>query len=300
MLQDCSTDLREDWLWKLPQRYAALLGCVSFALLTLVLSGTSLIDAQQAAQATPAATPPAFEVATIKPSKPDDENHNWNSGGDRVAIENYTLRRLIRSAYGLKSDSQVLGGPDWIGKQAFDIDAKFGDAEIAKMQKMTGRERFQEVRLALQALLADRFRLQISQETRSIPVYALVVAKKGAKLTQSPPQLDENGKPKTDRDHSIHDNDGHVTAKALSMSGFADWFVYQPECDRVVVDRTGLTGDYDFKLDWTEDNGHGIPQDAQYPGLFTALREQLGLELKPDKAPIGVVVVKAASEPASD
>ncbi len=259
-----------------------------------------LAHAQQPAPATPAATSPTFEVATIKPSRPDDEDHNWNSGNDRVSIENYALRRLIRTAYGLKSDSQVLGGPEWIGKQAFDIEAKLGDAEIAKMQKMTNRERFQEARLALQALLADRFQLQISQETRSIPVYALVVAKSGTKLAPSAPQLDAEGKPKVDKNHSIHDSNRHMTAKAISMSGLADWFVYQPECDRVVVDRTGLAGEYDFRLDWIEDSGQGVPPDAALPGLFTALREQLGLELKPEKAPVAVVVVQSASEPAPD
>jgi bla regulator protein blaR1 len=116
---------------------------------------------------------------------------------------------------------------------------------------MSGRERFHESLLALQALLADRFQLQISQETRSIPVYALVVAKTGAKFAPSAPQLDGDGKPKAERNHSIRDSNGHMTAIATSMSGLADWFVHMPECDRVVFDRTGLTGEYDLKLDWT-------------------------------------------------
>jgi uncharacterized protein (TIGR03435 family) len=274
----------------------------------LLLPQALVIGALFVANATaqqPSAVPsstdqPAFEVASIKPSRPDDGNHGWNGAGDRVRIENYTLRRLIRTAYGLKSDSQVLGGPDWIGKQAFDIEAKFGDAEVAKMQKMSGRERFREARLAVQALLADRFQLQITQETRNIAVYALVVAKTGAKLAPSAPQLDDNGKPKADKGHTLNDSNGHLTAIAISMSGFADWFVYEPECDRVVVDRTGMTGEYDFKLDWTEDRGQGIPPDAPLPGIFTALHEQLGLELKPDNAPVDVVVVKAAKEPEID
>jgi uncharacterized protein (TIGR03435 family) len=200
----------------------------------------------------------------------------------------------------LKSDSQVLGGPDWIGKQAFDIEAKFGDTEIAKMQKMSNRERSQEAWLALQALLAERFQLRVSQGTRDIPVYALVVAKTGAKLALSAPQLDESGKPKIDQNHSIHNSNGHVTAKATSMSAFADWFMYVPECDRVVVDRTGLAVEYDFKLDWTPDGGQGIPPDAPLPGLFTSLHEQLGLELKPDKAPVKVVIIDSASAPMLD
>lgn len=107
------------------------------------------------------------------------------------------------------------------------------------------------------------------------------------------------GKPK-EQSNSIYDSDGHMTAKALSMSGLANWFVYVPECDRVVIDRTGLTGEYDFKLDWTEDDGHGVPSDAPLPGLFTALRDQVGLELKSGKAPVDVVVVAPAKKPEFD
>jgi uncharacterized protein (TIGR03435 family) len=272
----------------------------AFVLLAYALLGACHASAQQAPAAATVEPRPSFEVASIKPSRPDDQSHNWNSSGDRVSIENYTLRRLIRTAYGLKSDSQVLGGPEWIAKQAFDIEAKFGDAEVTRMQKMSGREKFQEATLALRALLVERFQLRVVQETRSIPVYALVVAKTGVKLASSAPQLDEDGKPKADQNHSIHDSNGHVTAKAFSMSGFADWLTLMPDCDRVVVNRTGLSGEYDFKLDWTEDYGEGVPPDAPLPGLFTALREQLGLELKSDKAPLDVVVVDAAKEPDFD
>jgi uncharacterized protein (TIGR03435 family) len=268
---------------------SAVPACLAIA---LVLSPFISAHAQQPSIAVSAAAPP--------PSRPDDQNHTWNSPGDRVLVENYTLQRLIRTAYGLKSDSQVLSGPDWIGKQAFDIEAKFGDVEIAKMQNLSGRERFHEAQLALQALLADRFQLKSSQETRTIPVYVLVVAKTGAKLAPAAPQLDKDGKAKTDKNHTLNERDGHMTAIAISMGGLADWFVYQPECDRVVIDRTGLTGDYDFKLDWAVDHGEGPAADSPYPGLFTALREQLGLELKADKAPVGVVVVKSASEPSLD
>jgi uncharacterized protein (TIGR03435 family) len=299
MLQDGSSYLCIDRLRRPHQRSAARFLWAPLGLIALGVLGIFRLSAQPPKVATTEA-PPGFEVASIKPSRPGDGHHGWNSGGDGVAIENYTLRRLIRTAYGLKSDSQVVGGPDWIGKEAFDIQAKFGDAEVAKMQKMSGREKFRETRLAVQALLADRFQLEISQETRSIPVYALVVAKTGAKLAASAPQLDDEGKPRTDKSHTLNDNNGHLTAVAISMGGFADWFVYQPECDRVVVDRTGLTGEYDFKLDWTEDNGHGVSPDAPLPGLFTALHEQLGLELKPDKAPVDVVIVGGAKEPEFD
>jgi uncharacterized protein (TIGR03435 family) len=128
----------------------------------------------------------------------------------------------------------------------------------------------------------------------------LVVTKTGAKFTPAAVQLDSDGKPKAEQNHSLQNSNGHMTAIAMSMGGLADWFVYAPECDRVVVDRTGLTGEYDFKLNWAQDNGQGIPPDAPLPGIFTALREQLGLELKPDKATVDVMMVDTAMEPELD
>jgi len=253
--------------------------------------------AQEPQVAAAAASPPVFEVASIKPARPDDSDRNWNSARGRVAIENYTLRQLVREAYALKSDSQVIGGPDWIGKRAFDIEAKLDDAEATKIQSMSGPERRQVTQLAVQALLRDRFQLKSTLAMRSIPVYSLVVSKSGAKLTPSAPQLDENGKPRLEANHSVHTHNGQMTATAISMSNLAD---YMPDCDRVVLDRTGLKGEYDFTLNWTRDNGNGIPPDAQYPGLFTALREQLGLELKPDTGPVEVVVIESASLPELD
>ena len=271
--------------------------CVTAGLLGCAIAVLPRIDAQ-AAQAAAAEKLPSFEVAAIKPSKPDDRSHSWNSSIARVSIENYTLRRLIRVAYGLKSDSQVLGGPKWVDREAFDIEAKIDDAEVAKIRSMSSRERFKETCLMLQSLLADRFRLKVTPGVRDIPVYALEVAKPGAKLTLSTPQLDDSGKPLADRNHSINDSDGHMKAKAISMGGLADWLTGMPENgDRVVVDRTGIKGEYDFALNWTEDRGNGVPPDAAYPGLFTALKEQLGLELKPQKAPVEAVVVESASEP---
>lgn len=301
MVQDGSTYMRNCQLWMLQKPWATLLVCSTLSVVTVGLPGGAFAQGQQAAPI-PAEvdTPPSFEVVSIKPSKPYDRNHSWNGSMDSLTIENYTLRRLIRSAYNLKSDSQVLGGPKWIGQEAFDIKAKFGDVDIARLRNLSGRERYRKIRLALQSLLADRFQLRISQDTRNIPVYALVVTKSGAKVTSSPPELDSSGNPKTERNHSLNDNNGHMTAKGISMSGLADWLTLMPECDRVVLDRSGLTSEYDFKLDWTEDQGNGVPQDAPYPGLFTALHEQLGLELKADKGPVDVVIVEAASEPETD
>jgi len=237
---------------------------------------------------------PHFEVAAIKPSKPDDQSHNWNGSADRILIENYTLRRLIRSAYGLKSDSQILGGPDWIDKQSFDINAKIDDAEIAKMAKMDRVAKQRERNAMLQSLLVERFGLKARLDHRTMPVYALVVSKSGAKLTPTSPATAAKG-------HNINTNNGRMTASAISMDSFADDLAYQSEtAGRMVLNQTGLAGEYDFKLEWAEDNGDGTSSDPARADLFTALQEQLGLKLKPEQGSVEVVVVEAATKPAYD
>lgn len=263
-----------------------------FSLLLCVMLPVEPAGAQQVSPTVAAAVPPSFEVASIKPSRPGSGNHNWDSSTDRVTIENYSLRDLIASAYGLKSNAQVLGGLQWLDKMHFDIAAKVDDAEVARLRSMTPPEQSKEWKLMLQSLLDDRFGLKVSPGERTIPVYALVIAKSGLKLT--PAAANETG-------HSISVNNAHMTATAISMDSLADDLTTMPESDnRVVVNRTGLAINYDFELDWTRDRGNGIPEDAQYPSLFTALREQLGLELKPGTGLVSVVVVEAAVEPTLD
>ncbi|HUN82862.1 MAG TPA: TIGR03435 family protein [Terracidiphilus sp.] len=265
-----------------------------FAFAILIASATAQQAATPAAT-TPSATParlPAFEVAAIKLSRPDDNHHGWHGTADRISIENYTLQRLIRSAYGLKSDLQVIGGPDWIGKQAFDIQAKIDEADVEKMHKMSAEDRQKARSEMLQSLLADRFQLKVRLDHRTMPVYALVQTRGGAKLTPSA----TGGK-----NHGSSTDNGHMVATALSMDAFADDLTYLSETgDRVVLNRTGLTGEYDFKMNWTEDPGTGVPPDSEFPGLFTALQEQLGLKLESQKGSVPVVIVDAATRPAID
>ena len=261
--------------------------------LALGIAAPVCANAQQAPVPTRAEAQPTFEVAAIKPSKPGDGNHRWDDSNDRVSIENYTLRRLISVAYGLKSESQVVGGPKWIDRQAFDIVAKVDDEDVAKMRKMNHDDRGQERALMLRSLLADRFDLKVSRGVRKLPAFALVVTKSGAKITPSPQQ--------NNRSSDLSGYNGRFTATNISMDDFAhDLGILDEVGSRVVVNRTGLTGDFDFKMNFTRDHGDGIPPDAQYPGLFTALKEQLGLELKPEKAPVEVIILESASEPTLD
>jgi uncharacterized protein (TIGR03435 family) len=236
---------------------------------------------------------PRFEVAAIKPSKPDDEGQHYSTTNARFSMENYTLRRLILVAYGLKSESQITGGPDWMDKPAFDIVAKIDETEAARISNLKRNERLKEFGLLLQSLLADSFHLQVHQVERVMPVFALVVANSGAKLARSPTTHQ--------RQNFSSMRSGHLEAKSTSMDAFAEHLTRMPEAgEKVVLNRTGLEGDYDFKLDWAPDYGSGVPPDAASPGLLTALQEQLGLKLESQKGSIKVIVVDSAAKPTLD
>lgn len=249
----------------------------------------SCTNAQESSSAKAVEDRPSFEVASIRPSRPESRNLDWDDSPGRVSISGYTLRRLIRVAYGLKSNAQELGGPKWIDSERFDIVAKADDAETAKMQKMSDADWVRARSLMLQSLLADRFQLKLHRETRVLPIYALVVAKSGIKFKPAKP----------DEGDDLSGWGGHLEATAITMDAFADYLTGVREiADRVVQNRTSLSGAWDFTLDWSRDRGDGGSQDSEFPGLYTALEEQLGLKLEPRKASTEVVVVESASEPA--
>jgi uncharacterized protein (TIGR03435 family) len=137
--------------------------------------------------------------------------------------------------------------------------------------------------------------LSVTRGARTLPVFDLVVSRSGSKIKPTPPAgADSQG-----NDPGIDINWGELTATAASMDAFADVLSGMRDMtNRVVINRTGLTGNFDFKMDWARDRGNGPPPDSPYPGLFTALQEQLGLRLKPDKASVPVVIVESAAEPA--
>jgi uncharacterized protein (TIGR03435 family) len=248
-----------------------------------------------------AAKLPSFEVSTVKPAKPDSNGQSWHTKNNMMTIENLMLVQLIKSAYGLKSDSQVLQAPEWVSKEHFDVTAKTGDEEYQHLGKLKGDEGDKEYRALLQSLLAERFGLVVSEEKRTMPVYALLVDAGGSKLTPFvlPPVKD--GEPEPDVPHSMSTHNGHMDAGAIGMDSLASSLSDKYEVGhRVVIDRTGLTGDFNFKLDWAPDRGMGISADATEPGLMTALREQLGLRLEKQDGEVPVVVVKSVVRPQFD
>jgi uncharacterized protein (TIGR03435 family) len=279
-------------LGRMPHSVVSLL---SFACALLLASfAPAGSRAQQPTLATSAKLP-TFEVATVKPSKPGRWGEDLDESNNRLTIQNYSLRHLIREAFRLKSDSQIIGGPGWIDNQRFDIVAKVDDGEVARMDKMDGDESDREWDRMLQSLLADRFQLKVTRGQRTLPVFALVVTRSGPKMK---PKRRKTSDAPSDSDPGIDIRNGELTARSASMDAFADGLTGMRDmANRVVINRTGLAGSYDFQLDWARDRGDGASQDSPYPGLFTALPEQLGLKLKSSRASIAVVIVNLATLP---
>ncbi|HYM25679.1 MAG TPA: M56 family metallopeptidase [Vicinamibacterales bacterium] len=253
---------------------------------------------------------PQFEVASVKPNQGADVKILIQTlPGGRFSATNVPIRLLIQYAYGLQPP-QLAGGPGWIDTDHFDIVAK-GDAD-------------EDVRLMLRSLLADRFNLGTHIDSRELPVYALVVAAKdghlGPQLARAAVDCDAGDaagklrarnakmavKPSGEKGCGIHMGAGSMAVNGASLSQVANSLTNW--AGRIVMDRTGLSGDYDFTLKWTPDRmpqgfdkkfaaGALAAPDPNGPSLFTAVREQLGLKLDPQKAPVDVLVIDRAERP---
>jgi uncharacterized protein (TIGR03435 family) len=185
-----------------------------------------------------------------------------------------------------------------------------GEVDIATIQKLSSAEKTVRRQLMMQALLAERFKLKAHSATRQVPVYELVVAKGGSKLTDAATDTsdqllkEKDGKPL----HGVLSwATGKVVAQGYSAKNLAD-FLSKPVCalGRPVMDKTGLTGTYNFTLDWTpsfpgvrfgEESASASPEDA--PLIFTALGD-IGLKLQPSTGPIETIVIDHVERPSEN
>jgi uncharacterized protein (TIGR03435 family) len=241
---------------------------------------------------------PSFEVATIKPSQPSTAGVRafGPKGSDRFVAMNVTVKDLIDFAYTIDDDRQVVGLSGWIISNRYDIDAKVSDAEVAAMSKLP--QSYNPYRFMQQALLADRFKLKVHFETRSLPIYALVVAKGGPKLKTS--EMDPANRAEMVKPAFLQAGSGRAAGAGTTIGMLAEVLERQDEVGnppggrgRIVVDKTNLSGRYDWTLYWTpwQDLGSRELSDSKGPSLFTALQEQLGLKLEPAKGKVEVVVI---------
>jgi uncharacterized protein (TIGR03435 family) len=221
---------------------------------------------------------PRFEVASVKPAHPPDNDRFRSSmkmDPGRVTMTNVQLKRLIMAAYDLK-DYQV-AGPAWLDSERYDV--------VATMPRDSTSD---EVLRMVQGLLAERFHLTYHNESRELPVYALTIGKTGHKLKEV-----ELGR------SSSSVSPGKMEAHSLAIGNLSDTLSHMIE--RPVIDSTGLKGFFDFNLEWTPDDARlpdpgAIVDSAVGPNLVVALQQQLGLKLESRKAPLDVMVIDRAEK----
>jgi uncharacterized protein (TIGR03435 family) len=299
-----------------------------FAWILLALASAPLVAFTS--QNAPAATQslPQFEVASIKPNKSGDGRVMLGvQPGGRFTATNVPLRLLIRNAYQLQ-DFQVVGGPSWIADERFDIVAK-AEANDALGDPFRAEQTGQPSRgqLMIRALLAERFKLAVHNEDREMPIYGLVLARSDGKLGPQlkpsevdcaaiiaaargrgrgpmPPGPPGPGAPPPQC--GIRIGPGNMAVGGSPMAQVANSLSIF--AGRIVVDKTGLSGAYDFTLTWTPDQMPGggqrppgapepPPIDPNGPSLFTAVQEQLGLKLDSQRGAVAVLVIDRAERP---
>lgn len=224
-----------------------------------------------------------FEVASVKPSSADTGSSSGiNTGHGRLDAHNVTLRRCIMGAYGV-GPHQIFGGPDWLDSDRYTISAKAEEPVNDDAMLM----------VMLQDLLAERFKLALHRETRTIPALVLEVAKNGPKLEKAATDEAATTNTSTSRTGIV------IDARRADMDSFAR--ILARKTDLPVVNQTGLEGIFNFKLQWIAESAK--PADgaaADGASLFTAIREQLGLRLRSRKAPVEVVVIDHVEKPSAN
>jgi uncharacterized protein (TIGR03435 family) len=274
----------------------------------------ALTAPRAATPSTPDTGTASFEVASVKPNKTGDQRVSIGlQPGGRFNASNVPLRMLLRQAYDIQK-FQIVGGPEWLRSDRFDVVAKTPEGEYSANQ----------MRPMLRALLAERFKLRAHHETREMPVYALMKARQDGSLgpnitpaavdcvavmqsrrggpQPAPPQ------PRQKIDCGLLIGVGRMNVGGMPMVSLARSL--SSLVGRTVMDKTGLTGGYDVELTYAPEGLGGLPPlpngvslpdgDPNAPTIFTALREQLGLELESQHAPVDVLVIDSAEPPSEN
>jgi uncharacterized protein (TIGR03435 family) len=228
---------------------------------------------------------PGFDVAVIRPNPGDTTGHShiWSSASDgNFKAQNVTAMELIRYAYGM-AETRITGGPAWMRSAKWDMEAKSDPATDARLRGLDSAPAREQKQHMLQALLSDRFGLRVHQETRELPIYALVVAKGGPRF--QPSKVNGTTVNKGNASITVTGSDHTVALLAEQLSR---------SLGRIVVDQTGLDGRFELSLKWTPDDaaaGTGTALAETGPSIFTAIQEQLGLKLKSRKGPVPILVI---------
>jgi uncharacterized protein (TIGR03435 family) len=239
----------------------------------------------------------SFEVASVKPSTSTGGRVTMNRDPERISYTNIMLRRVLLAAYDVKN-YQLLG-PEWLDTARFDITARIPEGAT--------EEQFQAM---LRDLLVTRFKMTIHRESKELPIYALLIAKNGAKLNKITPKPQEAAPAGDEQLAAMQKDEGkdgfpvltlptaalvietrngkaRITAREAPLAKLAD--LLSGQLGRPVFDLTGLAGNFSFVLYFTPESG-----DSSEPFLFAALQRQLGLKLEARKGPVELLVVDHA------
>ena len=252
---------------------------------------------------------PRFDVASVKPGKPVLDQVRIQFTADGFIAENTPPLVLIEVAFGVK-ENQILGLPNWAKTDTFDILAKVSSAGAGDLRNLA----FEQRQRMIIPLLTDRFSLRVHHENKEGPVYELVVAKGGPKLKEIGEAFFHDGTSpqvglEKEKPSMLFVGAGKIVGQGASISSFVN-ALSGLNLGRPIIDKTNLTGKYDFKLQWTQDMGVDAdvggaargskPIDsspASFPPLFTALQEQMGLKLESRRGTIDAIVVDAIEKP---
>jgi uncharacterized protein (TIGR03435 family) len=238
-----------------------------------------------------AAKLPGWDVVSVKPVEAQTcgQGSRMRMTADAVNILCVPLEYVIQQAYDILGPGRIVGMPEWANitnSGGYEINAKVAAQDVARYGKLSREEKLQ----MLQPLLEDRFRLKAHLETRVMPVYELVVAKGGPKLKEA--TADESVKAPRLGGVAI----GKIVSVASPLKDLALFLT--SEVDRPVVDRTGLTGKYDFTFEYMP--AASALAESEGPSIFTVVQEQLGLKLEPVKAPMDVMVIDHIERPSAN
>ena len=259
----------------------------------------TMSDVDRGGEASTAGPLPDWDVAVVKPHPADDPSMSWQMTADSVSLVNLPLEQMICSAWNLKP-YQVSGLSGWMKSSGFDLTAKVSGDDVAAYKKLSVAQR-QEM---LQKLLTERFKLKVHMETKTLPVYDLVVDKSGSKLKAStaidaPSAEEMRANPDKYKKGSMTMGPGMYVGTGVQVRSLTSQL--GNALGKPVRDATGLTGVYDIALHYRpEETAPDNSDNADVPSVFSAVQEQLGLKLVPAKGPVETLVVDAAQKPEAD
>ncbi len=266
-----------------------------FAALCATIAGDRALAQDSAPAAGTEGRVPAYDVVSIKPNKSGSGSTHIGVHSDSFSAENISMKQMLVNAYDVKQ-YLISGLTGWANSDRFDVNAKIVDMTADALEKLTDEQR----RAMLQQLLTDRFQLKVHVQTEVLPIYELVVAKGGPKITAvepvgPDPEADKNKEFKGMGRGSMRVNNTVLTAHDVPLDSLAR--TLSSRLSRTVVDKTELKGKFDLSLTWSPDDGSTAASDSSAPSLFTALQEQLGLRLQPSKGPVETLVVDHVEMP---